>query len=115
MAASGSADTAKANGPGTITDALTGFVAQAAKIPAGPTPDAEVAVAYALGWAVGEALTWVEYGDAGHLEEAPPGLNDEADRWKLLINQIISRCEQLHAHLKDAGAPLCQTRLRHRS
>jgi hypothetical protein len=50
MATSGSAAKAKANGPGTITDALTGFAAQAAKIPAGPAPDAAVTVAYALGW-----------------------------------------------------------------
>jgi hypothetical protein len=106
MAASGSAAKAKANGPGTITDALTGFAAQAAKIPAGPTPEAVVTVAYALGWALGEALTWVEYGNAEHLAEAPPGLDDEAERWKILVNQIISRCGQLHAHLKDAGAGL---------
>ena len=106
MAASDSAAAAKANGPGTITDALTGFAAQAAKIPAGPTPDAVVAVACALGWAVGEALTWVESKNARHLEEAPPGLRDEAERWNLLINQITSRCGQLHAHLKDAGAGL---------
>jgi hypothetical protein len=106
MATSGSAAKAKANGPGTITDALTGFAAQAAMIPAGPAPDAEVTVAYALGWALGEALIWVESGNAGHLEEVPPGLNDEAERWKLLINQIISRCEQLHAHLEHAGAGL---------
>jgi hypothetical protein len=38
------------------------------------------------------------------VEEAPPGLNDEAERWKLLTNEIISRCGQLHAHLKDASA-----------
>jgi hypothetical protein len=106
MATSGSAAKAKANGPGTITDALTGFAAQTAKVPAGPVPDAAVTVAYALGWAVGEAVTWVESGDAGHVAEAPPGLDDEAERWKLLINQIISRCGQLHAHLKDAGAGL---------
>jgi hypothetical protein len=36
----------------------------------------------------------------------PPGLDDEAERWKILINQIISRCGQLHAHLKDVGAGL---------
>ncbi|HKA49323.1 MAG TPA: hypothetical protein VKK19_07020 [Candidatus Dormibacteraeota bacterium] len=106
MATSGSAAKTKANGPGTITDALTGFGAQAAKIPAGPAPDAVITVAYALGWALGEALTCVEYGNAGHLAQAPPGLDDEAERWKILINQIISRCRQLHTHLKDAGAGL---------
>jgi hypothetical protein len=104
MAASDSAATEKANGAGTLTDALTAFAAQAVKIPAGPAPDANAAVAYALGWTVGEALTWAEFRDTRHLEEAPPGLRDPAERWKLLINQITFRCGQLHAHLKDAGA-----------
>lgn len=46
------------NGPGTTSDALTAFEAQAAKLlPAEPTPDANVAAAYTLGWAVGDALT----------------------------------------------------------
>lgn len=106
MATSGSAAKAKANGPGSITDALTAFEAEAAKLPPGPGPDPNVAVAYALGWALGEALTWVESGNGGQVEEAPPGLTDDAERWKILINQIISRCERLHAHLKGASAGL---------
>ncbi len=106
MAASGSAAAkAEGTGPGAITDALTAIAAEAAKIPAAPAPDAQVTIAYTLGWTVGDALTWAASGNAGHLEKAPPGLSD-AERWKLLINQLISRCEQLHAHLKDVGAGL---------
>jgi hypothetical protein len=55
-----------------ITDALAAFAAQAVKVPAGPAPDANAAVAYALGWTVGEALTWATFGNTAHLEEAPP-------------------------------------------
>ena len=106
MAASDSGASAKADGAGTSTDALAAFAAQAVKIPAGPAPDAKAAVAYALGWTVGEALTWATFGNTRHLEEAPPGLGDDAERWKLLINQITFRCAQLHAHLKDACAGL---------
>ena len=38
-------NSAAKNGPGTISDALTEFEAQAAKLPTGPTPDPNVAVA----------------------------------------------------------------------
>ena len=72
MAASDSGASAKADGAGTSTDALAAFAAQAVKIPAGPAPDAKAAVAYALGWTVGEALTWATFGNTRHLEEAPP-------------------------------------------
>ena len=48
------------NGPGTISDALTAFEAQATRLPSGPVPDPNAAVAYALGWAVGDALTCAE-------------------------------------------------------
>ena len=106
MTASDSAATAKANGAGTVTDVLAAFAAQAVKIPAGPAPDANAAVAYALGWTVGEALTWATFGNTGHLVETPPGLGDAAERWKLLISQITFRCGQLHAYLKDASAGL---------
>jgi hypothetical protein len=106
MTASDGAATAKADGAGTVTDALTAFAAQAVKIPAAPAPDASAALACALGWTVGEAMTWAEFGDSGDLVEAPPGLDDPAERWKLLISQITFRCGQLHAHLKDAGAGL---------
>ena len=106
MTASDSAATAKADGAGTVTDALAAFAAQAVQIPAGPAPDANAAVAYGLGWTVGEALTWSEFGNTGDLVEAPPGLGDAAERWKLLISQITFRCGQLHAYLKDASAGL---------
>ena len=48
---------ATTNGPGTISEALTAFEAEATKLWTGPAPDPNVAVAYALGWAVGDALT----------------------------------------------------------
>ena len=49
----GPGSSAAGNGPGAISDALTAFEAQAEKLPPGPTPDPSVAVAYALGWAMG--------------------------------------------------------------
>jgi hypothetical protein len=91
------------NGPGTISDALTAFEAQATKLSAGPTPDPNVAVAYALGWAVGDALTCAKYRVFGHLVKVPE-LDDPADQWKLLVRQIISRCGKLNNHLDNANA-----------
>jgi hypothetical protein len=107
MAGSDGNTAAKANGAGTPSDALAAFAAQAAKIPAGPAPDANVAVAYALGWAVGDALIWTECGVTRHLEyleQVPGELRHGARPWEILINQITSRCKKLDAHLKDAGA-----------
>jgi hypothetical protein len=97
------ATTATANGPGKISDVLSAFVTQAAKMPAGPTPDANVAVAYALGWSVGEALTGTEYKTIKHLTEVS-GLESLAERWKLLVDQIAFGCKRLQAHLKDISA-----------
>jgi hypothetical protein len=68
MAESDGKTAAKANGTGTPSDVLPALAAQAVKIPAGPAPDANVAVAYALGWAVGDALTWTQYKTTRHLE-----------------------------------------------
>lgn len=105
MAASSSSTTAKTNGPGKMSDALAGFTAQVAKLPTGPAPDPDVADAYALGWAVGEALAWTEYGVSKHLMQVPE-LSTAAGLWKLLINQIMSRCRHLHTHLQDASGGL---------
>jgi hypothetical protein len=91
------------NGPGTISDALTAFEAQAAKLPAGPAPDPNVAVAYALGWAVGDALTCAKYRIFEHLVKVPE-FDAPADQWNLLVNQIISRCGHLNDHLKSTHA-----------
>ncbi len=91
------------NGPGAISDALTAFEAQAAKLPAGPAPDPNVAVAYALGWAVGDALTCAKYQVFEHLIKVPE-LDAPSDQWKLLVNQIISQCGLLNNHLKSAQA-----------
>jgi hypothetical protein len=91
------------NGPGTISDALTAFETQAAKLPAEPAPDANVAVAYALGWAVGDALTCTKYQVFDHLVKVPP-LDAPADQWNLLVHQIVSRCTDLNNHLKSAKA-----------
>ena len=99
----GPATSATKNGPGTISDALAAFEAQATKLPAGPTPDPNVAVAYALGWAVGDALTCAQHGVFGHLVKVP-GLDDPADQWKLLVRQIISLCGKLNNHLNSAKA-----------
>jgi hypothetical protein len=46
---------ATTNGPGTISDALTAFEAQATKLPTGPAPDPNVAIAYAVAYALGWA------------------------------------------------------------
>jgi hypothetical protein len=91
------------NGPGAISDALTAFEAQAVKLPAGSAPDPNVAVAYALGWAVGDALTCTKYQVFDHLVKVP-GLDAPSDQWNLLVNQIISRCGHLDDQLKSTKA-----------
>src|SRR3984957_13833264 len=91
------------DGAGTISDALSTFEAAAQKLPAGPSPDPNVAVAYALGWAVGDALTCAGYQAFGHLTQVP-GLGAPADQWDLLVNQITSRCGSLNNHLKSTHA-----------
>lgn len=93
------------NGPGTISDALTAFEAQATKLPAEPVPDAYVAVAYALGWAVGDALICASYQVFDHLIKVP-GLEAPADQWNLLVQQILSRCSHLNDHLNSTKADL---------
>jgi len=107
MAGSDGNTTTKANGAGTPSGALVAFAAQAVKIPAGPAPDANVAVAYALGWTVGDALIWADCGTTRHLEyleQVPDELRHGAKLWEILVNQITSRCKKLDAHLKDVGA-----------
>ena len=94
---------ASKNGPGTISDALTEFEAQAQKLPTGPVPDPNVAVAYALGWAVGDALTCAKYQVFEHLVKVPE-FDAPADQWELLVNQIISRCGRLNDHLESTHA-----------
>ena len=94
---------ASKNGPGTISDALTEFEAQAQKLPTGPVPDPNVAVAYALGWAVGDALTCAKYQVFEHLGKVPE-FDAPADQWELLVNQIISRCGRLNDHLESTHA-----------
>lgn len=93
------------NGPGTISDALTAFEAQVAKLPAESGPDANVAVAYALGWVVGDALTCAKYEVFEHLVKVPE-LDAPADQWKLLVYQVLSRCSHLNNHLESAKADL---------
>jgi hypothetical protein len=93
------------NGPGTVADALTGFEVRAGRLPAGPGPDLCVAVTYALGWAVGDALTCARYQVFEHLVKVPE-FDAPADQWNLLVNQIISRCGQLNDHLKSAQADI---------
>jgi hypothetical protein len=90
-------------GPGTISDALTAFEAQAVRLSAGPATDPNVTVAFALGWAVGDALTCAKYGVFEHLVRVPE-FDAPADQWNLLINQIISRCGHLNRHLKSTDA-----------
>ena len=102
MAATDDAKATK-NGPGTISDALTEFEAQAEKLPAGPAPDPNVAVAYALGWAVGDALTCAKYQVFEHLVKVPE-FDAPADQWELLVNQIISHCGRLNDHLESTRA-----------
>jgi len=102
MASTGDTKATK-NGPGTISDALTAFEAQAAKLPAGPAPDPNVAAAYTLGWAVGDALTCAQYQAFGHLAKVPE-FDAPADQWNLLVNQIIYRCSRLNNHLQSTRA-----------
>jgi hypothetical protein len=94
---------ATTNGPGTLSEALTAFEAQATKLPTGPAPDPNVAVAYALGWAVGDALTCAKYQVFEHLIKVPE-LDAPSDQWNLLVNQIISQCGHLNNHLKSTHA-----------
>jgi hypothetical protein len=94
---------ATTNGPGTISDALTAFEAQAAKLPSGPAPDPNVAVAYALGSAVGDALTCAKYQTFEHLVKVPE-LDAPSDQWNLLVNQITSQCGHLNNYLKSTHA-----------
>ena len=100
--ASTSGTTTTSNGLGTFSDLLTGFAAEATKLPTGPTPDVNVSVAYALGWAVGDALICAQYGVFEHLLKVP-GLPAGAGQWNLLVNRIINRCGQLDNHLKSAS------------
>ena len=93
------------NGPGNFSDALAAFEAQASKLPAEPTPDANVAVAYALGWAVGNALTCAKYQVFDHLVQVPL-LDAPAAQWKLQVHQILSRCTHLNNHLESLQADL---------
>jgi hypothetical protein len=102
MATTGTTATPGGNGAGSISDAFAAFAAQAVKLAAGPTPDADVATAFALGWSVGDALIWAQTAACAHLPKVAD-LNSDSDRWKLLINQITSRLQTLHGHLKDAG------------
>lgn len=99
----GPESSAAKNGPGTISDALTAFEAQATKLPTGPAPDPNVAVAYALGWAVGNALTCTKYQVFDHLVKVPE-LDAPSDQWNLLVNQTISQCGHLNNHLKSTNA-----------
>lgn len=101
--ATSDAATAAANGPGKISDVWAAFVTQATKMLAGPTPDANVAVAYALGWAVGDALTCARYQVFEHLVKVPE-IDAPSDQWNLLINQIVSQCGHLYNHLKSTHA-----------
>jgi hypothetical protein len=93
------------SGPETVSDALTGFESRAVKLPAGPKPDGNVAVAYAFGWVVGDALTCAKYQVFDHLLQVPE-LSSPADQWNLLVHQIMSRCSHLNNHLKSAKADL---------
>ena len=93
------------NGPGTFSDAFAAFEAQASKLPAEPAPDANVAVAYALGWAVGNAVTCAKYQVFDHLVQVPL-LDAPADQWKLQVHQILSRCAHLNNHLESLKADL---------
>ena len=93
------------NGPGNFSDVLAAFEAQASKLPAEPTPDANVAVACALGWAVGNALTCAKYQVFDHLVQVPL-LDTPADQWKLQVHQILSRCTHLNNYLESLRADL---------
>jgi hypothetical protein len=93
------------DGPGTFSDAVSEFEALATKLPAEPVPDPYVAVAYALGWAVGDALTCTQYQVFNHLVKVPE-LDAPAAQWKLLVQQIRSRCGHLNNHLNSANADL---------
>ena len=84
------------NGHGTITDALTTL-----EEPTAPTPS--VAIAYALGWAVGDALTCAKYKVFEHMVKVPD-LDTPYHQWNLLVNQIISHCSRINKYLKSAKA-----------
>src|SRR5579859_2726751 len=96
---------AATNGPGTVSDALAAFEAQAANLPAGPKPDPSVAVAYALGWAVGDALTCAGYQVFEHLVKVPE-LGAPSEQWNLLASQIVAHCSRLNIHLISTAADI---------
>ena len=86
------------NGRGTIANALT----ESEELSA---PNPSVAIAYALGWAVGDASTCVKYQVFDHLVRVPE-LDAPFSQWNLLAHQILFRCGQLNDHLKSARADL---------
>ncbi len=95
----------KSNGAGKVSDLFAELATQALKLPAVPVSDANVANAYALGWSVGDALTWCERQTSAHLTEVD-GVDPGPPRWNLLIDQIVFQCAQLHAHLANNSPPL---------
>lgn len=94
------------SGPGLPADVLEGFIATAATLAAAPvTADPNVSAAVALGWLVGDTITWTTYSSSSHVAEVPE-LSSTASRWTVLIDQITARCQQLHTHLINAGSEL---------
>lgn len=93
------------DGAGGFSDLFGGLGEQAFKLPAVPVPDINVTSAYALGWSVADALTWCEYRTAAHLAVIA-GIPDGPARWNLLVDQIVFRCGQMHAHLANNPTPL---------
>jgi hypothetical protein len=87
------------NGRKTIADVLVA----SEELSPGPAPDPNVAIACALGWAIGDALTCAEYQDFDHLVKVPE-LDYPAGQWTLLVHQILSRCGQLNNHLQSVRA-----------
>jgi hypothetical protein len=86
----------KSNGAGKVSDLFAELATQGLKLPAVPVSDANVANAYALGWSVGDALTWCERQTSAHLTVVD-GVDPGPPRWNLLIDQIVFQCTQLHA------------------
>src|SRR4051794_15018780 len=95
------ADPPTDTGPGQPGDAFQAFADAAVKWTAAAKPDPQVSAAVALGWHVGEALTWAT--------REPPRVSglDKEDLWDVLCGRIVRTQRAL---AKDAapfptGAP----------
>src|SRR3954452_22901311 len=92
-----------AHAVGEPQEALSTFAQTAVKWSAAAAPDPKVATAVALGWRVGEALTWAAAGE----QRRPAGVCDlaldDSARWAVLMGQVARMRHALGAPPHSAG------------